>query len=74
MKIRHVWSATITSVCAFGLASCANQQGETSTTTSNANPGSRTYGSEDLQQTGKRTSAEQLQAADPSVTTTTGGR
>jgi len=74
MKIRDFWPAMIASVCAFGLASCANQQSETSTTTSNATPGQRTYNSEDLQHTGKRTSAEQLQGADPSVITTTGGR
>lgn len=57
----------------FGLAvilifaSCAtNQQSTASTTT---DPSAKTYESQDLAKTGKRTAGEALQSADPSVTT-----
>ena len=43
-----------------------------SVTTTSANPPPKTYDSQDLARTGKRTSGEAVQAADPSVTATTG--
>jgi ABC-type phosphate transport system substrate-binding protein len=49
-----------------GVCGCANQQ---SATTASTNPAERTYSGQDLQRTGKTTPAEQLQAADPSITT-----
>jgi hypothetical protein len=68
MKMKYFLAAAVLALWTFTFNGCANKQSETSTTTSNANPGSRTYSSQDLQHTGKRTSAEQLQAADPAVT------
>ena len=52
------------------LIGCANNQQSASST--NTNPAVSKYSSEDLQRTGKRQAGEALQAADPSVTTTTG--
>jgi hypothetical protein len=46
------------------LASCANQQ---SAASGNANPSAKSYSGNELQKTGKRTSGEALQAADPAV-------
>ena len=51
-------------------AGCANNQ--PSAASANANPTAKTYNSDDLQRTGKRTPGEALQAADPSVTATGG--
>jgi hypothetical protein len=58
-----VWTVIIVSALAFG--GCANQQ---SATSANANPTAKSYSDNDLQKTGKRTSGEALQAADPAVT------
>jgi PBP1b-binding outer membrane lipoprotein LpoB len=44
---------------------CASQQNATS---ANSNPTAKSYSSNDLQKTGKRTAGEALQAADPAVT------
>ena len=66
MRMAHyfwVWLVIIFSALAF--TGCANQQ---SAASANANPSARTYSSDELQKTGKRTSGEALQAADPSVT------
>jgi hypothetical protein len=52
------------------LIGCANNQQSASST--NTNPAATNYSSEDLQRTGKRQAGEALQAADPSVTATTG--
>ena len=52
---------------ALAFAGCANQQNATS-----ANTNAKSYSSSDLQKTGKRTSGEALQAADPSVTASSG--
>jgi hypothetical protein len=57
----------LVAVSMIGFVSCANNS-ETTRTVASATPGQRTYSSEELEQTGKRTSGEQLQAADPSVT------
>jgi hypothetical protein len=54
---------------ALAFAGCANQQTATS---ANANPSEKSYNSGNLQETGKRTAGEALQAADPSVTATGG--
>jgi hypothetical protein len=54
---------------ALAFAGCANQQTATS---ANANPSKKSYNSGNLQETGKRTAGEALQAADPSVTATGG--
>jgi hypothetical protein len=50
----------------FGCGGCANNQ--QSVASANSNPAAKGYSSDDLQRTGKRTSGEALQAADPSVT------
>ena len=50
------------SISAF--AGCANNQ----QASANANPATKTHESRDLARTGKRTSGEALQAADPGVT------
>jgi len=57
-------------VAIFAVVGCAHNQ-ETVTTAS-SNPSAKTYNSNDLQKTGKRTSGEALQAADPAVTTSSG--
>jgi PBP1b-binding outer membrane lipoprotein LpoB len=49
---------------------CANNQ--KSASSASTNPSQETYGSNDLQKTGKRTAGEALQAADPSVTASGG--
>jgi hypothetical protein len=49
-----------------GISGCANNG--TTPAASNSTAGQRTYSSQDLNRTGKRTTGEQLQAADPSVT------
>jgi len=54
---------------ALAFAGCANQQTASS---ANANPSEKSYNSGNLQETGKRTAGEALQAADPSVTATGG--
>lgn len=55
---------------AIASAGCANNQ--QSATSANTDPTAKTYTSNDLQRTGKQTSGEALQAADPSVTATGG--
>ena len=71
--MKYFLAVAVLALLAFTFSGCANNSA-TATTASNTNPESRTYSSDDLQHTGKRTSAEQLQAADPTVTATTGGR
>jgi hypothetical protein len=51
---------------ALTFVGCANNQ--QNATSSNANSSAKTYDSQDLNRTGKRTAGEALQAADPSVT------
>jgi hypothetical protein len=55
-------------ICFFTLTfiGCANNQQNAAS--ASANPAAKTYDSQDLSRTGKRTSGEALQAADPSVT------
>jgi hypothetical protein len=70
MRIAHyfsVWLLGFFSAVAF--VGCADQQNAAS---ANGNSSANSYSSNDLQKTGKRTSGEALQAADPSVTATTG--
>jgi len=55
---------------AIGSTGCANNQ--QSAASANTNPTAKTYTSNDLQKTGKRTSGEALQASDPAVTATGG--
>lgn len=57
-----LWLVVIFSAMVF--AGCANQQ---SAASGNANPSAKSYSNSDLQKTGKRTSGEALQAADPAV-------
>jgi len=58
--------ATALALSTWVLAGCASNQQSASST--NANPSAKTYSSQDLAKTGKRTSGEALQAADPAVT------
>jgi hypothetical protein len=55
-------------ICLLALTfiGCANNQQNAAS--AGANPAAKTYESQDLARTGKRTSGEALQAADPSVT------
>jgi len=55
---------------AIAFSGCANDQQSAAATTSSGS--TSTYSSDDLQKTGKRTSGEALQAADPAVTTSGG--
>jgi len=57
-------------IAAIVFAGCANNQQSANATTSSGS--TRSYSSDDLQKTGKRTSGEALQAADPAVTTSGG--
>ena len=50
---------------------CANNQPNAA---ANSNPSAKTYESQDLARTGKRTSAEALQAADPAVSARSGNQ
>jgi len=68
---RHFLAAVVVAVSMCALIGCANHS-TTTGTASNSDAGSRTYNSEDLARTGKRTSAEALQAADPAVSTSSG--
>ena len=66
MKIsRYFFGAVLVMTSNWLLTGCASDQ---STASASANPSARTYDSQDLARTGKRTSGEALQAADPSVT------
>jgi len=63
---RYFLSATAALISISAVAGCAtNQQ---ASAPANADSASKTYGSQDLSRTGKRTSGEALQAADPAVT------
>lgn len=64
MKMNRSILIAVTSSIALAFAGCANQQNANST---NANSSAKTYNSQDLAKTGKRTSGEALQAADPAV-------
>jgi len=66
MKKTYYFSSWLV-ICFLALTfiGCANNQQNAS---AGANPAAKTYDSQDLARTGKRTSGEALQAADPSVT------
>ena len=70
MKINRCLLIAVIGGIAVACAGCANNQQNAGS--ANANPAPKTYGSDDLQRTGKRTAGEALQAADPSVTATGG--
>jgi hypothetical protein len=71
MKRYHaLFVVMLSAIATFGCGGCAHNQ--ESVTTTKANSSGTTYDSQDLARTGKRTSGEALQAADPSVTATTG--
>lgn len=62
-------------VAVFGvllIAGCADQP-TTANTAAAANPTDRNYSRSDLQKTGRQTTAGAIQAADPSVTISSGG-
>jgi hypothetical protein len=63
--VTTVIAATVSMTCG-----CTNNQ--SSAASANTNPAAKTYTSGDLSRTGKRDAGAALQAADPSVTTTTG--
>jgi hypothetical protein len=63
---RHFLSTTVATIFIWAFAGCATNQ-QTSAP-ANVNPAAKNYQSEDLARTGKRTSGEALQAADPAVT------
>jgi hypothetical protein len=56
----------------FALAGCADQP--TTASASAGNPTDRTYSRNDLNRTGRQSTGEAIQAADPSVTVSGGGR
>ena len=64
MRICRFFGAVVILVSCCLLAGCADQQ---NTASANTNPTAKSYSSSDLQKTGKRTSGEALQAADPAV-------
>jgi hypothetical protein len=64
MKTIHLLSVMMVMVVGFVLMSVCGCE----TQASNPTSGQRTYSSEDLNRTGKRTTGEQLQAVDPAVT------
>jgi uncharacterized lipoprotein YajG len=68
MKPHYFPAAVMVALSVFAVAGCAENQ-QTTTTSTNTNPAARTYTGSDLQRTGRQTSGEALQAADPSVTT-----
>jgi len=68
MKIKAQF--LVSAFSALTLIGCANNQQNASSP--NANPSASTYTSGDLQRTGRRQAGDALQAADPSVTATTG--
>jgi PBP1b-binding outer membrane lipoprotein LpoB len=57
----------------FMFTGCANEPA-TATKASAANPTDRTYTRDDLQKTGRTQTGEAVQALDPAVTTSSGGR
>ena len=67
---RYLLSALVIGNSIWMCSGCAHNPESVTTTT--ANPPPKTYKSQDLARTGKRTSGEAVQAADPSVTATTG--
>ena len=69
-KHRYLFAAILSAIATLGCGGCAHNK--ESVTTTNANSSGRTYDSQDLARTGKRSSGEALQAADPSVSATTG--
>ena len=70
MKTNRCLLIAVIGGIAIGSPGCVNNQ--QSAPSANTNPTARTYTSDDLQKTGKQTPGEALQAADPSVITTTG--
>jgi hypothetical protein len=66
MKTHSCFLAATAAIAILGFAGCTNNQ--ESTASANTNPSATSYSRDDLQKTGKRTSGEALQAADPSVT------
>jgi outer membrane lipoprotein SlyB len=67
---RYLFVAAIVALSAFSLAGCANQS--STATASNTDPTARTYTQKDLNKTTRTDAASALQAADPSVTTSSG--
>jgi hypothetical protein len=67
---RYLLNALVIGSSIWMCGGCAHNA--ESVTTTSANPPPKTYDSQDLARTGKRTSGEAVQAADPSVTATTG--
>lgn len=67
--IRHLM-VMVAGVFALGFAGCSHTSETTiETPAAYGTADAETYSSQDLSRTGKRTSADQLQAVDPSVTT-----
>jgi len=65
-KTNYFSSRLVICFLALTFVGCANNQQNAAS--ANANSSARSYSSSDLQKTGKRTSGEALQAADPAVT------
>jgi hypothetical protein len=65
-KARYFFGATLVMISIWVFAGCADNQ--QASAPANAYPAAKTYESQDLARTGRRTSGEALQAADPSVT------
>jgi hypothetical protein len=71
MKKHHcLFAVMLSAVATFGCGGCAHNA--ENVTTTNTTSSAKAYDSQDLARTGKRTSGEAVQAADPSVTATTG--
>ena len=64
--IRIFVGAMVISILPWMCIGCANN--EQASAAANAKPAAKNYESQDLARTGKRTSGEALQAADPAVT------
>jgi PBP1b-binding outer membrane lipoprotein LpoB len=65
-KARYFPSLLMIILSALTFVGCANSR--QNATSANANSSGRTHSDSDLQKTGKRTSGDALQAADPAVT------
>ena len=73
MKAHHLLLSIAAAILSFGVVSCAENQ-EAAANSTNTNPAARTRTSDDLQRTGRQSAGEALQASDPAVSTSTGGR
>jgi hypothetical protein len=65
--------ATAIAISTFTVSGCADNQ-EAAATSTSTNPAARTRTSDDLQRTGRQSAGEALQASDPAISTSTGGR